>query len=178
MIGKRGAEKYLSLWWFLVLVLMALAVVAGVAVNTSSDANTREFEAGLLMTRAVDCLISKGYVNEQFMAGNFDIFSECSLDKEMINESAKYYLKIEAYKYEDCDISKGNFECKNPFLKKQFGVVDFENQCKMTGARYPRCAERYAYALYVQGNEIIKTVVHFFAGSNEKGTRWVVGGVM
>jgi len=170
--NKKGGEKYLSMWWFLVLVVIAGSIVIAVSALNSIEIETKKLEANILTTKIADCLVKEGYINENFLKNNFDIFENCSLNKKLIEENKQqrgnYYLKIEIYKFENCSILKEKVECKEPLIKKEFGVINFENECKIkekTKAKnHPSCNEEYIYVLNKKNEKLI---LHIIAGSNQ-----------
>jgi len=165
---KKAGEKYMSIWWFFV-----LAFIVGVIIFNSADIDIRKLEADILVTKVTDCLIENGYMKQNFLEGNFDIFDKCKLDKKIITDSGKYYLNLEVYKFEDCEVKDNKQECKNSLVsgKYNFGVSVFEVQCKPEGKNYPKCSERYVYSL---DNERNKKVLRIIAGSNQIGKREAV----
>jgi len=170
--NKKGGEKYLSIWWFFVLAFIAGGIVIAVSAFNVVDINSNKIEADILVSRVIECVIDNGYINQDFLAGNFDVFKGCSLNKELIDqeEDGKYYLAYEVYKFADCGVVGGNLECKNPIDPKNFGVADFKNQCKLRekmieAKHYADCSEGYLYALNEKGEKLI---LHVKAGSNQK----------
>lgn len=163
---KKAGEKYLSIWWFFVLIIISVGIVAGVAIFNLSDRSTKELESDILISKVVDCLVDYGYINEDFLSENFDIFKNCYINKEII-EDRQHYLSVEVYNFED--FSKGEYgNIINP-SPRVFGVADFKNQCKIRkvikAESYPECSEKYVYVL---GKDDKKLVLHVAAGSNQK----------
>ena len=66
MKNKRGeGEKLVSIYWFVILIIITLGVVAGTLKVFGEDIDIREAEASLLKDKVVDCLIEKGKSSEQ-----------------------------------------------------------------------------------------------------------------
>jgi len=181
MRGKKAGEKWLSIWWFFVLVVILTGIVVGVSIFSASEINVKKLEADILATKVIDCLINDGKINEEFLKGSLDIFKECKIDKEIITkktatDEGKYYIALEAYKLEDCEVKDDKQECKNSLVNGyNFGIGDFVNQCKIAevmkeAKNYPFCSEKYVYVL--SGEE--KLILHVFAGSNQRGGKEVV----
>jgi len=168
--NKKAGEKYLSIWWIFVLIIITVAIVAGVSINRLKDVNTKAIEADILVNRVADCLIQQGYIKQEFLNENFDIFKECLIDKETITNSEKYYLNIAVYNYNSCKIEAEKLNCQNPEIKYEFGVLDFENQCGMEGTNYPKCSEKYIYTLNKSESKFILKIK---AGSNKQGKQEV-----
>ncbi len=167
--NKKGGEKYLSIWWFFVLVVIAGGIVMVISAYNVSDISTKKLESYILVTRFVDCVVDSGYLNEKFLAGNFDIFKSCYLSREII-EDGKHYFAYEVYKLNDCKYEKGMLKCKEPLISNSFGVTDFKNQCKIKekmkeAKHYPECSEK---KIYVLSKEKEKLMMYVVAGSNQK----------
>ena len=169
-MNKKGGEKYLSVWWFFVLVIIAVGIVVGVSMFNVADISTKEIESDILVSRIADCIIDNGYINGEFLSGNFDVFDECYLNKEIIDkEEGNYYLGLEVYDFDNCEVNEGEFECKNPKEKPEplsFGVAAFKTQCGIQEEQryYPSCSEEYIYVLNKQGEKLL---LHISAGSKQ-----------
>ncbi len=164
--NKKGGEKYLSIWWFFVLTVIAGGIVIAVLMLNLADINTKSMEADILANKFIECSIDAGYINENILSENFDIFKECYFSREILDESGKYYLKFELYNMEDCS-PETPVACKNPLVTKQAGVADFTMQCGLKGKSYPLCSEKY---IYVLDKDNKKMILHVAAGSNQEIT--------
>ena len=51
MLNNKKAEKYLSIWWFFVLAMIAMGIVAGVLIFYGADVNVKGLEAEILSGR-------------------------------------------------------------------------------------------------------------------------------
>lgn len=169
MIGKKAGEKYLSIWWFFVLIVIAGGLVAGVLIN-SKDTSIKEIEADILATRLADCIVKNGWLDSGILEKTFDVFEKCYLSKEAI-ESGKYYLALEAYEFGKCEINKDKLECKDGLTSGfySFGASSFEIQCKINGKTYPKCSEKYIYVLDEENGRQRKLILRVIAGSNQEG---------
>ena len=171
LINKKGAEKYLSIWWFFVLTVIGIGIVIGVAVYFFADVDVRAFEAESLATKIADCLIQNGKINQEiFSNSSFDIFKACGLSKEIIS-GGSYFLKIEIFDYGDCKVENEKIVCLNtktiPSYNNKaiiFGDPRAEVQCELQGEHYLLCSEKYIYTLNKNGE---KLMLHILAGSNQ-----------
>lgn len=164
--GKKAAEKYLSIWWFFTITIIAIGIISAVVVNSLSDINTKSFESDILANKVISCLISGGELNSHLTARDFDIFKECSLSKEIIDASQKYYLLVEVYNFSSCQTKES---CTEKVLSLSYGVSSFEAQCAATEAMeansYPECIDKYIVGV-LNNTEVILRVK---AGSNSQG---------
>tara|TARA_Y100000310_G_C20382627_1_gene668858 strand:+ start:273 stop:791 length:519 start_codon:yes stop_codon:yes gene_type:complete len=163
--GKKGGEKYLSLWWFLVLIMITGSIVIAVSAFNIADVSTKEIESDILISRFVDCIVDAGVLNQKFLDKDFNIFEKCYLNKEIIDKKGgKHYLGYEVYDFKNCDIIKGKTSCKNPIIQEKFGVAVFETNCHLPGGHFPLCSEKYVYVLSEKGKKLIMRIK---AGSNQ-----------
>ncbi len=170
MKSKKAGEKYLSLWWFFCLAVIAGGMIVGVSIFATSDVSTKEAESGILVSRVVNCFISGE--GEKFPK-TFDVFEDCYLDKEIIDkEKGDYYLFYEVYNFDDCEQDEG-FKCENPVIDREFGDKGIGEQCsiveRINAERYPECSEVWIKILNGK-----KRVLHVKAGSNQviKRVEW------
>ncbi|MBU1136400.1 MAG: hypothetical protein KJ559_02735 [Nanoarchaeota archaeon] len=171
--GKRGGEKYLSIWWFFVLVIITGGIVSAVVAFNIADINVKEIESNILILRVVDCVIEQGYINSEFLKPDFDLFKQCNLNKEIIDKSEKLALSYSIFDLKNCKLQNNVLECNNALVEEKFGVSDFETQCKLKkkiiGAKhYPDCSEKFVYVL---GENKEKLILHVFAGSNQEAKK-------
>ncbi len=94
--NKKGGEKIFSIWWMLVLTIFGIGIVSGVLIFYSADTDVRGLEAKILYERISDCLINKGYLNNNLLNSDFDFYKECRLSKEILN-SNNFYFKISVF---------------------------------------------------------------------------------
>jgi hypothetical protein len=149
---KRAAERYLSPWMFLIWAMIGVAVVAGVLIFNSAKIDVREKEADILVVRIIDCLVDNGYLIKDL--DSFDIFEECNLDKEII-ENGDYWFNISFSDDKLKDISAG--------------VKNFEMLCELgeelKAENFPKCSEEKIYVL----KDGEKIGIEILAASNQLG---------
>ena len=104
MKNKRGeGEKLVSIYWFVILIIITLGVVAGTLKVFGEDIDIREAEASLLKDKVVDCLIEKGELNSKYgdlESNNLESLSNvCNI---MLNQD--YYVMINNNEFGDSGI--------------------------------------------------------------------------
>lgn len=92
--NKRGIEKFFSIWWFLIIVIISLFVVFAVFIYYSSSVDTREVESKILYEKIINCLSRNGVLVEDIAHEGFDLFDACSLDKNLISNSGLFFLEV------------------------------------------------------------------------------------
>jgi len=70
-INSRGGERVLSIYWFLIFLVVAIAVVSGVYIFFSKPIDVREAEAGILNDKLINCFIENGKL-KNFEISGFD----------------------------------------------------------------------------------------------------------
>ena len=102
-INRKGDERVLSMYWFILFIIVAVAIVSAVLIFYSYLLDVRSTEAGVLSDRVADCLSDNGILNE----GKLDeavnnIEGACNLilkdeSKEKYSSmKSQYYIKVEA----------------------------------------------------------------------------------
>src|SRR3989344_4869975 len=100
--NKKGGERILFLYWFLMILMVGLSIVIGVAMFYSANFDVRGVEAKLLGNKVIDCLFDKGEAGEWFLASDKNLqenfLAKCELnleDKTPVYENkAQYYIGI------------------------------------------------------------------------------------
>ena len=158
---KRAGEKILSVWWIFVLVVIGGAIVIGVLIYYNADFNIKELEADILAERIVRCLVQNGYLRQDFLQENFDIFKECRLKKEMFEKESNFYFKISA-------------QNETGLLRENIieGDASFEKNCEISGTlkakHFPKCSYKNERVLYYENNNLKEAKLKIIAGSNQE----------
>ena len=157
--NKKGDEKLLSIWWFFVLMVIGGGIVIGVMIFNSNEVNTNELEADILTERIVDCLDNNGYLNENLLNEDFNIFEECGLNEKVFRTGSNFYFSILIYDENENEIKE----------IISGGDHSFDKNCKIQGninaPNFPRCSSKSEKVLKEGKN--LKLIV--LAGSNQKG---------
>lgn len=144
-MNKRGADKILSVYWFVILTIVAVGVVAMVWLYYGSPYDVREMEANIMINRVADCLSKAGIFNED--AFNGDFLSNCHLNFETADvqgeEQTQYYLEVSV---EELDVVT---LVKNPRndLKVEVGNPNLGIFCDLEDKNQPTCVERNLYSV-------------------------------
>ena len=101
-MNRRG-EEILSVYWFLILVIVAGGIVLMVSTFYGKPYDVQTFEAQIMINKVVDCLSDEnGILREDVNSENF--IEECSFD---FGDNGEFYLEIE-----NLGIAEGNFNLK------------------------------------------------------------------
>lgn len=155
---KNASSELLSIWWFFVLVIIAVGIVLGVTIFYGAKIDVRAIEAETLTNKLGDCMIGNGELKFPIFQINSDIFNFCSLNKEMLNDSGNYYISI---------IAKKGSET----VSLKYGNYGFEKDCLIAEAmreakNYPRCSKK-SFSGFNDKMELVNIEIN--AGSNYMG---------
>lgn len=168
MLNNKKAEKYLSVWWFFILAIIAIGVVAGVLIFYGADVNVKGLEANILSERLYECLESNGFILDGFMSNDFDLFSQCNIAKEVFGSDNEYYFRISI-----SDIS--GKKLREDIIA---GNVPYEKDCliekSVVAKNYPKCVVSNEELLFFDGKEVKPVKLEIISASNQFGKRGVI----
>ena len=120
--NKKGSDKIISIYWFVILGIIAGGVVAMVHVFYSSPYDVREVEANVLAMKVANCIEQGGKMDKRLdglgelrpeFKDNF--MNNCKLNFDVKNEFdlVQYYVLIDFYRFSNLEdsyfqISSGN----------------------------------------------------------------------
>ena len=175
--NKKGADKMLSMYWFLIILIVSGGLFAMVYIFYSAPYEVRDIEGEILANQIADCFSRQGRINPAlFTEGSFnaglDLLEECSITFEVEDEydweeEEQFFVEVEFYGVEDLDnpngvLSGGNMNWKPSCFIKNNRDKDFD--------KFVKCHEERVYALG-EGSEqyLIKILVG--VGKIEKNAR-------
>ena len=182
--NNRGTDKVISIYWFVVIVIIAGGVFAMVYSFYGAPYDVREIEGNVLADKIADCLSVQGKLNENLFNSNgefdenfsLDFFKECNLNFNSESDydwdkTIQYFSEINFYNVDDVEnsvylISKGNSNFRADCFIEDKKNKDYENLAK--------CVEKRFYAVdSVFGKQyLIKILVA--VGKGEKNVKqWI-----
>lgn len=161
-MNKKGGEKWLSVWWFFVLVVIGGAIVIGVLIYYSQDVNVKGFEADILTGRIIRCLVDNGYLREAILEEDFDIYSECGLKREIFEKTANFYFAVSVKDEGDGILREGIVK----------GDINVKKNCEIVGRgmearHFSRCVHKSENVLYYENCKVKRATLDVFAGSDQ-----------
>jgi len=152
--NKKG-EKLISLYWFLVLTIIAGGIMIMVNVFYGAPYDIREMEASLLAEHVINCISPDGKMNSLLISPigtRIEEFRDHFSDRCNLNfaghqewEAVEYYVQAKLY-------IRGE---KNPFMNLTYGNQNWVPQCKedkqLKGM--PVCFEKKYYS-YDSGKKV------------------------
>ncbi|MCX6750368.1 MAG: hypothetical protein NTZ83_02840 [Candidatus Pacearchaeota archaeon] len=176
---KKGTDKILSIYWFVVLTLIAGGIFAMVYVYYGPPYDVRGIESEIFAERIADCISRGGVMSPDLFAGegfNAEIgntFREkCNFNFNVEEgygdkEEMQYFYKVEFYTLKDLI---------NPAFSFQDGNGNWESECFIKKennkeyARLAKCTEKRFYALSKGGEQYLIKVLSVI-GKSEKNVK-------
>jgi len=157
-LNKRGAEKILAVYWFVVLIIVAGGIFAMVYVFYHGSYDVRDIEANIMINKIADCLSEGGYLreevfnvtNETFLLNKSNFLEVCHLNFNVEEkwDKEQYYVEINIYKFGEVnklifEISEGNKNWK--------GFCELQDDKEYE--RLVKCVKKRFYSLDKEEND-------------------------
>ncbi len=165
--NKKG-DKLLSVYWFVILIIVAGGIFGMVYVFYGTPYDVREIETTLLINNVADCVSYGGVINDTLIYNgvvnptNQNFLSQCHLNfnsSEWADE--QYYTEVNFYKVNSAtsvlDIKKGN----NNFLAS-CAIQSGKDYNTLT-----RCIEKSFYSVDNENNQYIIKILGVVRKSEE-----------
>lgn len=153
-MNKLGDGKIVSVYWFIILFLVAAAVVYMVALFYGNPYDVRGAEARALSNKITNCISQRGFIEQSFLEtdvelrNEIDLKNKCNLDFRVEEEygwmdGGEYYTEIQIYSYE------GRYLVNNFFT----GNINLRDYCgeEFNSPNFPICIEGEFYSLDEDG---------------------------
>lgn len=156
--ANKGSSKMLSLYWFVMLVIIAGGVFAMVTTFYGHPYDVRPLEADILSKKTADCLSKKGELNENLFNGSNGNFSlkfrenflqECDFNFNLTDSKGRsqYYTEAEFFVIN----SSGNKTeiLEEPVFEIRKGNINWKEGCDVEEeySRSAECSEKRIYSL-------------------------------
>lgn len=148
--NKTGADKIISVYWFIILFIVAAAIVYMVSSFYGKPYDVRQIEADLLTNKIADCISEAGYLKDETLELQFkDSFpGNCGItfdveDSYGWKEQEQYYIRL----------TLTNFSSKNTVFEAEEGNVNLFYYCNLKGKNLPFCLKRSSYVIDKNNNQ-------------------------
>lgn len=157
---KRGGSKVVSIYWFVILIIVAGGIFAMVYSFYNHPYDVREIEGQILANQIADCLSSQGELTSELFddEGFSESFGNTFLDVCHINmdtedkwDKMQYYFEIEFYNSSNSETSV--FEISKGDLNL---VADCNIQEEKEYQRTARCIENDLFSFSGENLYLIK----------------------
>lgn len=176
-MNKRGTDKILSIYWFVVLTIIAGGIFAMVYIFYGAPYDVRGIESNILAERVADCISRNGIIDSNFFSGkdfnkniNNTFQKECNINfnvEDGYRDEIQYFYEVEFYTIKDLTNSSFSFYNGNNnwesdcFIKK-------ENNKDYT--RLAECTEKRFYASSRGGEQYLIKILSVI-GKSEKNVK-------
>ena len=166
-------EKFISIYWFLILILTAGGISAMVFAFYSHPYDVREAEAFILGEKVADCISNNGRINEWIEINKDDFLKKCHLNfNTEFKEQGQYYVKAEIFEINslndlnlDTDNLKVFFESGNPAI-----ITHCKPQEEKEIEKLSKCSENVFYSLDSENNQYLIKILSIVK-KTEKNTK-------
>ncbi len=170
-MNKRG-DKYLSVYWFVVLAIVAGGIVGMVYVYYGSPYDIREIESNVLWSNIADCVSYAGKINMGFISNSQphqkteDVFlEECHLNFTSSEGEEQYFTEVSFYKLSDLNNSVLNLKAGNKNYPASCSIQENKKQDNL-----PQCTTKSFYSVDDLNNQYIIKILTA-VGKSEKNVK-------
>ncbi|MCF7800335.1 hypothetical protein K9M16_05040 [Candidatus Babeliales bacterium] len=117
MLNKK-ASKSNSFWWIFLFGIVAIVFAGGISWFYSTNFDMRFLESEIISDKIYTCISEEGFLVEDFFSESFSIFNRCGLDREILDKSGNYFIKISSFS-----------EAEIYEEEKKFGDYSYEKIC-------------------------------------------------
>jgi len=142
--NKIGADKIISVYWFVILFIVAAAIAYMVISFYGKPYDIRELEANALTNRIADCVSEGGYIRNEVLVQTFreNFLEQCNLNFEVEDtygwkEQGQFYAEIEIF----------DFNSKGKISGMSGGNSNLKEFCEVKGEKIPFCLKRSFYVI-------------------------------
>jgi hypothetical protein len=147
---NRRGDKIISVYWFVVLVIVAGGIFGMVYIFYGTPYDVREVEANVLINKIADCVSYAGRINTNLIYNGQinqktgeDFLKECHLNfKSKEWQDEQYYIEVNIYRLENLD---------NPVLSIDAGNKNWLSSCILQKnkemEKLAKCVRKSFYSL-------------------------------
>lgn len=147
---KKATEKIISVYWFVILFIVAAAIVYMTASFYGKPYDARQIEADLLADNVAKCISEAGYLNEEVLDPQFteNFLENCNINFNV--EDAYGWREQEQYYIE---LNLADFSSGEKILEVTAGNAELKSFCNLKGNNLPVCLERSLYVIDKNNNQ-------------------------
>lgn len=152
-MNKKG-DKIISVYWFVILFLVAAAVVYMVAIFYGTPKNIQEAESKIMANKVAECISEGGYLKEDILGNNYfknNLLKECNINFSVEDftewkDKSQYYLEVEIHKFDSAfpenagenifNFTTGAINLKTEYLSKHSEVERAGREINMIVLHY------------------------------------------
>lgn len=155
-INKCADERLLSIYLFIIYIIVSIGIVSGVLVFHGAGLDVREIEAEILSDKIIDCLVNEGELVGEVLNEDFNLEEFCNIElndnTEGYNGEEQIGIEVRIFDFDSCyKDEEDKIICADNLRSKiEVGRKDLFGFCNLEGDKLPRCSEEY---IYVSNNE-------------------------
>jgi hypothetical protein len=162
-------EKMISIYWFVILILVAVGIASMVFTFYSHPYDVREAEATILMGNVANCVVEQGVIVKGVLdSGTFNpnfsktFLEKCHLTFNMGDEkdSGEYFIKVNFSDFDGKDVF--GFIVGNPVLE-----THCDPQKEKELQRLSKCVNGSFYAVDQNQNQYIVNILSVIRKTNK-----------
>ena len=150
-MNKKADERILSIYLFIIYIIVSIGIISGVLVFYGSVLDVREPETDILINKIIDCSVQQGELNEEILNEKFNLVDFCRLDfkdnTKLGNEEGQYFVKINLFNFSSCSKNENKLICSEKIKEISAGRTDFSEFCSLAGEKIPKCQTKEIYIL-------------------------------
>lgn len=141
-MNRKGDERVLILYWFIIFIIISIAIISGVISFYGHPLDIREKESEILSSKMIDCITDNGRLNTAISLSKEEFLDNCNLffkdesNTEYVDKT-QYYIEIKIN--EEVRFKEGNEDylafCKQEESKlripicntKKFYILENDN---------------------------------------------------
>lgn len=166
--GKKGSDKMLSMYWFAIILVIALGIFAMVYLFYSAPYEVRDFETEILAQKMSNCFSRQGIINPGIFSGSergfnpeFNLLEECNLIFEVEDEydwrtEEQIFSEVEIYTLDNLDTPKVAYQEGNLNWKTNCFITDKKDE---NYEKLIKCREERIYALDRDSNQYLINIL-------------------
>ena len=152
---NKKASKIISVYWFTILIIVAVGVYLMMYIYYSYPLDVREWEAEILVNKIADCISEQGMIrNDLLKDGKFnetfkkDFLKKCNLDFYSSDVEEQCYVEINFFNLTSLNESLFNISAGNPLQKDNY-MLQENNKFK----KLPQGCKQRFYAVEAENTE-------------------------
>jgi len=164
MTNKCGDERLLSIYLFIIYIIVSIGIVSGVLVFHGAGLDVREIEADILSEKIIDCLVDEGELVDEVLEEDFNLQEFCNLE---LNDNTEGYsgeeqigIEVRIFDFDSCYKTEDEkINCADNLRNKiEIGRKDLFGFCDLEGEKLPKCSEKYIYVLNNEQGIMLKVL--------------------
>ena len=163
-MNKKADERLLSIYLFIIYIIVSIGVISGVLVFYGAGLDIREIEADILSEKIIDCLVDEGELVDEVLEDDFSLQEFCRIE---LNDNTKTYvgeeqigIEVKIFDFNSCfkDEEK-RINCADNLREKiEIGRKDLFGFCGLEGKKLSKCSEKYIYVLHNENKIMLKVL--------------------